>query len=212
MNDDARDIETAEIDSATSESDDSANEFLEESAESDSPAPTRRLRRDLWRVQVTLKPIPVILILLVLITAGTTAWLYVKQYQPDQQTNPSVENAVLRAASEGTVALLSYAPDTLDEDFATARSHLAGDFLAYYNQFTEQYVAPAAKEKALRTSAEVVRAAVSELKPDSAVVLVFVNQRTMNKDHPEPSVAASSVLVTMSRIDGTWMISKFIPI
>lgn len=132
MNDDAPDIETTEIDSATSESDDSANEFLEESAESDSPAQARRLRRDLWRVQVTLKPIPVILILLVLITAGTTAWLYVKQYQPDQQTNPSVENAVLHAASEGTVALLSYAPDTLDEDFATARSHLAGDFLAYY--------------------------------------------------------------------------------
>ena len=38
-------------------------------------------------------------------------WLYFKQYRPDQQTDPDVARAVVSAASDGTVALLSYSPD-----------------------------------------------------------------------------------------------------
>lgn len=102
--------------------------------------------------------------------------------------------------------------DTLDQDFATARSHLAGDFLSYYDQFTQQIVAPAAKQKSLKTTAKVVRAAVSELHPDSAVVLVFVDQSTTSKDSPNPSMAASSVMVTLAKVDGNWLITKFTPV
>ena len=78
----------------------------------------------------------------------------------DQQTDPSVARAVVNAASDGTVALLSYSPESLDKDFATAKSHLSGDFLSYYNQFTDQIVAPAAKQKSLKTTARVLGAAV----------------------------------------------------
>ena len=119
---------------------------------------------------------------------------------------------MVTAASEGTVALLSYSADTLDKDFAAARTHLGGDFLAYYDQFTQQNVVPAAKQKSLKTTARVVRAAVSELHPDSAVVLLFVNQSTTSKDSPAASTAANSVLVSMARIDGKWLITKFSPI
>ncbi|ORA19146.1 hypothetical protein BST12_18010 [Mycobacterium angelicum] len=172
----------------------------------------RFLRRDLLRVQVNVRPVPVLLILLVLISGGVTAWLYVKQYQPDQQTDPSVARAAINAASDGTVALLSYSPDTLDKDFATAKSHLSGDFLSYYDQFTQQIVAPAAKQKSLKTTAHVMRAAISELHPNSAVVLVFVDQNTTSKDSPDPSMAASSVLVNLALVDGKWLITKFTPV
>ncbi|WP_276014998.1 hypothetical protein [Mycobacterium intermedium] len=171
-----------------------------------------RWRRDIWRVQITLRPVPVILFVLLVISASATAWLYVKQYKPDQMTNAKVAREVINAASEGTVALLSYSPDTLDKDFATAKSHLGGDFLSYYDQFTQQIVAPAAKQKSLRTTAHVMRAAVSELHPNAAVVLVFVDQSTTSKEHPDPTMAASSVLVTMARVDGKWLITKFTPV
>jgi len=36
-------------------------------------------------------------------------------------------------------------------------------------------VAPAAKQKSLKTTARVVAAALSELRPDSAVVLLYVD-------------------------------------
>ncbi|MHA7649593.1 hypothetical protein ACX9NE_07505 [Mycobacterium sp. ML4] len=174
--------------------------------------PTRSGWRDIWSRKITVRPIPVILFILVLISGGVTAWLYVHYHQPDQRTSPSVARAALNAASDGTVALLSYSPDSLDKDFASARSHLSGDFLSYYDQFTQQIVAPAAKQKSLKTSAHVMRAAVQELHPDSAVVLVFVDQSTTSKDNPEPSTAASSALVNLALVDGKWLITKFTPV
>ncbi|ORW98572.1 hypothetical protein AWC27_03585 [Mycobacterium szulgai] len=198
---------------ADPEADDSAAEESDEQvSEEKNPKLRRFLRRDLLRVQVNVRPVPVLLILLVLISGGVTAWLYVKQYQPDQQTDPSVARAAINAASDGTVALLSYSPDTLDKDFATAKSHLSGDFLSYYDQFTQQIVAPAAKQKSLKTTAHVMRAAISELHPNSAVVLVFVDQSTTSKDSPDPSMAASSVLVNLALVDGRWLITKFTPV
>ncbi|WP_240355829.1 hypothetical protein [Mycobacterium bourgelatii] len=158
------------------------------------------------------KVVPATLILLLVISVGVATWVYVERYQPNRRTDPGVARAVASAASEGTVALLSYSPESLDKDFATARAHLSGNFLSYYNQFTEQIVAPAAKQKALKTTAHVVGTAVSELHPDSAVVLVYVNQITTSKDNPDPSVSSSSVLVSLSRIDGDWLITKFDPV
>lgn len=203
--DDSPDAEADPDADATEEADD--DESRKETAKRPS-----RWRRDIWRVQVTLRPIPVILFLLVVISASTAGWLYFKQYRPDEMTNPRVAREVINAASEGTVALLSYSPDSLDKDFATARSHLGGDFLSYYDQFTQQIVAPAAKQKSLRTTAHVMRAAVSELHPDAAVVLVFVDQSTTSKENPDPTMAASSVLVTLARVEGKWLITKFTPV
>ncbi|WP_407687482.1 hypothetical protein [Mycobacterium sp. HUMS_1102779] len=164
------------------------------------------------RTRRKVKVVPVILILLLLVSGGAMAWLYFKQYQPDRQTDAGVASAVIDAASEGTVALLSYSPDSLDKDFAAAKSHLSGDFLSYYNQFTEEIVAPAAKQKSLKTNARVLGAAVSELHPDSAVVLVLVDQTTTSKDKPDPAIAASSVLVSLNRVNGNWLITKFDPV
>ena len=178
----------------------------------DASEPAERSERSEPRARRTVKVVPVVLVLLLLLSGGVAAWLYFKQYRPDKETDPSVANAVANAASDGTVALLSYSPDSLDKDFANAKSHLSGDFLSYYNQFTEQIVAPAAKQKSLKTNARVLGAAVQELHPDSAVVLVLVDQSTTSKDNPGPSMASSSVLVSMARVNGNWLISKFEPV
>lgn len=107
---------------------------------------------------------------------------------------------------------MSYAPETLDKDLANAKSHLTGEFLKYYSQFTDQIVAPAARQKGVKTEATVARAAVSELHADSAVVLVFVNQVTTSKDRPDPALATSSVVVKLTNTDGRWLISEFNPV
>ena len=131
--------------------------------------------------------VPAVLVLLMVVCAGLAASLYFKQYRPSQQTDPGVAATVVRSASDGTVALLSYAPESLDKDFATARSHLSGEFLSYYNDLTQRIIAPAAKQKSLKTTAHVVAAALSELRPDSAVVLVYVDQTTTSNDSPDPT-------------------------
>ena len=65
--------------------------------------------------------------------------------------------------------------------------------------------------KGVKTTAVVLRAALSEFHPDSAVVLLFVNQTSQSKDRPEPTMTSSSVLATMTKTDGAWLISSFNP-
>lgn len=194
------------------EADDSTVAVVATAEDAEPAKPKRNWRRDLWRKQVSVKPVPVILIVLLLLSGGMTIWLYLHYHQPDQEVNSGVARAAINAASDGTVALLSYSPDTLDKDFAAARSHLTGDFLSYYDQFTQQIVAPAAKQKALKTSAHVVRAAVQELHANTATVLLFVDQSTTSKDSPDPTMAPSSVLVNLALVDGKWLITKFTPV
>jgi Mce-associated membrane protein len=127
--------------------------------------------------------------LLLVASACAAAGLYFTQYRPDRETDDAAAKAAAAAAAQGTVSLLSYTPDSLDRDLAAAKSHLTGDFLAYYSKFTDQIVAPAAKQKAVKTTASVVRTAVSE-----------------------PIQTASSVVISLTKINGAWLISAFDPV
>ena len=209
---------TADV-TAVDETEEVTDESVDEAAENDDAAsetetqPESRdgiVRRSARVVAGRLGAI--VLAVALLASAGVAAWLYFQQYRPDQQTNDAAATVALDAAKNGTVALLSYSPESLDKDFAAAKTHLTGDFLSYYTQFTEQIVTPAAKQKSVKTSAAVVRAAVSELHPDSAVVLVFVNQNTISKENPDGSFAASAVKVGLKKINDTWLISSFDPV
>jgi Mce-associated membrane protein len=153
-----------------------------------------------------------VLVLALLAAGGLAAWLYFTQYRPDEQTDAAVAKSAVDAARDGTVAMLSYKPDTLDQDFAAAKSHLTGDFANYYDTFTKQIVSRAAKEKAVTTTAQVKGAAASDVHPNSAVVLVFVDQVTTSRDRPDPAMASSSVLVSLTKVHGTWLIAKFEPV
>jgi Mce-associated membrane protein len=109
-------------------------------------------------------------------------------------------------------ALLSYKSETLDNDVTAAKSHLTGDFLNDYEKRIREVVAPAVKGKGVETVAQIIGAGVSELHPDSAVVLVFLDEVTVSKDRPDPAMAASSVLVSLTKVHGKWLITKFQPI
>ena len=73
-------------------------------------------------------------------------------------------------------------------------------------------MAPAAKRESLKATARVVGAGVSQLHPNSAQVLVFADQSTTSNDKPTPTVAASSALVNLTRVNTQWLITKFDPV
>lgn len=153
-----------------------------------------------------------VLAIALIASVGATAWLYFFQFRPDQETDSEAAKVAIDAASQGSVSLLTYSPETLDKDFAAAKTQLTGDFLNYYTDFTERIVTPAAKQKQVKTSAAVVQAALSELSPESAEVLLFINQTTTSKENPDGAYAASSVKVGMTKIGGAWKISSFDPV
>jgi len=156
--------------------------------------------------------VALLIAVLLVASAGAAGGVYWWMYRPDQLTDAAAQQQALAAAKQGTAALLSYAPDSLENDLNAAKSHLTGEFLKYYSQFTDQIVAPAAKQKGVTTKATVLRAAVSEMHPDKAAVLVFVNQVTTSKDRPDPALASSSVMVTLVKSHGNWLISEFNPV
>ena len=148
---------------------------------------------------------------LVVAAVGIAAGVYFIVYQPDQRVGDAAAHRAIQAASDGAVAVLSYSYDHLYRDFTEAKSHLTGDFLAYYSKFTDDVVAPTAQQGQLTATAKVIRAAVSELHPDSAVVLVFVNQITGSVQKKDPETTRSSILVTLTKVHGSWLIAKFDP-
>jgi Mce-associated membrane protein len=148
----------------------------------------------------------------VIAAVGLAACLFVLQYRPDRQLDDAAAQRAVRAASDGAVAALSYSSENMDRDFARARSHLTGDFLAYYDKFTKEIVIPTVQQKQLGQTASVLRAAVAELGPNSAVVLVFLNETTTGKDKPQPLITPSAVRITLTKISGSWLISKLDPV
>lgn len=167
------------------------------------PVQPRRLQKFL---------IPAILALLLAISVGAASWLYFTDYRNDQQIDAAARQAVLTAAGDGSVALLSYSPTTLDADFANAKQRMTGDFLDYYTKFTDEIVAPAAKEKQVQTAAAVTRKAIISIEPGSAEVLVFLNQTTTSRDNPDGAYTSSAVKVGLEKKDDAWLISAFDPV
>lgn len=154
----------------------------------------------------------ILVLALLAVSAVVLATVYVTQYQVDRQTGPAAEQAAVAAATSGTVDLLSYAPETIDADLATAKSQMTGEFLTYYGKFTTDVVAPAVRDRGVKASARAVDAALMEIHPTDAKVLVFLNQETVSRERLEPAFTASSVIVSLVKVDGKWLISAFEPV
>ncbi|MGO8939124.1 MAG: hypothetical protein ACLQLO_19110 [Mycobacterium sp.] len=165
----------------------------------------RRARRRLarWR--------SIVATTLVVAAVGVAAGVYFILYWPDQRVDDAAAHRAIQAASDGAVAVLSYSYDHLNRDFDNAKSRLTGDFLTYYKKFTDNVVAPTAQQGQLTTSAKVIRAAISDLHPNSAVVLVFVDQTTASAKKKDPEKTKSALLVTLTKVNGSWLIAKFDP-
>ena len=101
----------------TTSADGHADTAVDETAE----VPRRRGVRQTLRTQAA----ALLLAAALVASAGLTAWLYLERYRPDQQTDAAAEQVALDAATSGTVALLSYSPESLDQDFAAAKARLA---------------------------------------------------------------------------------------
>jgi Mce-associated membrane protein len=123
----------------------------------------------------------------------------------------AAHGSVTQVASDGAVALLSYKPDTVDQQLNAARDLLTGDFRDSYTSLITDVVIPGAQQKQISAVASVPAVASVSADPKHAVVLVFVNQ-TVVVGQDLPSDTASSVRVTLDKVDGRWLISEFEPV
>lgn len=117
----------------------------------------------------------------------------------------------VRAASDGTVAMLSYHAETVDTELKSAADRLTGGFRGEYTKLVDTVVAPGAKQKHVSAVATVPDAASVSATENHAVVLVFVNQTT-TIGNDAPTGSTSTVRVTLDKVDDRWLISQFDPV
>jgi Mce-associated membrane protein len=121
----------------------------------------------------------------------------------------SVES--VQAAKDGTTALLSYKPDSVEQQLGAAKALLTGTFRDSYTSLTKDVVIPGAKQKQISAEASVPAAASVSAGPHHAVALVFVNQRVIVGTGAHTDTA-SCVRVTLDKIGDRWLISDFQPV
>jgi Mce-associated membrane protein len=138
--------------------------------------------------------------------AGYCKWVDSSSHDADVARIESV-----RAATDGTVAILSYKPDTVEKDLGAASDRMTGSFRDSYTSLTRDVVIPGSKEKHITAMANVPAAASVSASGNRAVVLVFVNQTTTMGNDP-PTNTASSVRIALEKVNGKWLISQFDPV
>jgi Mce-associated membrane protein len=157
----------------------------------------------------------VLVIALTAATVGAAAlggWQLVVRGRPLPADQAAEREAAMAAASDGAVAVLSYSPDTLQQNISAAEAKLTGEFLNSYKQMFNQVVAPAAQQKRITSTARVMRAGVETLTSATAEILLFVNQSTAGKDNPSPTTRASSIVVGLAKVNEQWLINRFVPV
>ena len=158
-----------------------------------------------WRAALVYAVLPV-LAMLAAVGVGFLKWKDSTARGADTARIESVQ-----VATDSTIKMLSYRPDSVEADLASARDRLTGSFRDAYIQLTHDVVIPGSKQKQISAVATVPAAASVSATPDHAVVLVFVNQTIIVGDDP-PSSTASSVRVVLDRVNNRWLISDFTPV
>jgi Mce-associated membrane protein len=189
----------------TTEADAENSQHAEDDAEAAGDVLPARRRRVAWSRVIACGILPGLALMLAL-GAGYLKWQDASARDAQLARIQSV-----RSATDGTVALLSYRPDTVEQDLSAASDRLTGDFRNAYTSLTRDVVIPGSKEKHISAVANVAAAASASATENHAVVLIFVNQ-TIIVGSDAPSVTASAVRVTLDKTDGRWLISSFDPV
>lgn len=168
------------------------------------PATTTRRRSTCQRI-IVLGLLPAIALLLAA-AAGVLRW-----QDGTARINAQSASQSVAIARDSTIAMLSYRPDTVDQQLSAARALLTGAFRDSYTSLTNDVVIPGAKQKQISAVATVPAAAPVSATADRAVVLVFVDQ-TIVVGNGAPTPTSSAVRVTLNKVDGRWLVSAFDPI
>ncbi|PQM49033.1 hypothetical protein C1Y40_00735 [Mycobacterium talmoniae] len=117
----------------------------------------------------------------------------------------------VQVARDAATAMLSYQPDTVDQDLGAAGDRLTGGFRDSFARFTRDVIIPRAKQQRVSAKAQVSAAGSVSATADRAVVVLFVDQ-IVTVGEAAPTKTPSRYRVTLDQVGGRWLISAFDPI
>ncbi len=116
-------------------------------------------------------------------------------------------NDLLQQSCAAAVRLFSFGYRTLDMDFAAQRAVTTGPFRDEVGRVTNPAVAPLARKEHVSVTATVSDAAIEQQTPTTGTVLAFLNQDTKNDLLTAPRTDRNRVELTMTKVDGRWLVS-----
>lgn len=154
----------------------------------------------------------VLLVVLCVVLAGCLAFLAQRALTPDQAPNgqvtePRFRSAAMDSANRAAVKGLSYSYKSLDADRKKASAVMTPKFAKEYAGVMKKVRDKAVTNK-LTLKATVMSTALTSLTRHRAEVLLFVNQATTKEGSKSQQLNQNRVLMTMTRQDGDWSVSK----
>jgi Mce-associated membrane protein len=159
-----------------------------------------------WR-DVTSPAVVVAVLTALVIALATLGGFVFDTWQHDRAVAQAKQDSVV-AARAAMGAVLSYNYQTIDADITHAESYLTGTFRTEYRTTAEKTVKDAAVRYKASVKAEVVYAGAITATPNTARVLIFVNQTVNNTLIRAPRVDTPRVRLEMRKVHGKWLVSK----
>lgn len=144
-------------------------------------------------------------ILLLLLSIGTSAFLGWREYQRHQLDAASA--TALQAAKDYAVVLTTLDAKNIDDNYRKSLDGATGEFKDAYSQGASQLRQVLIDNKASGTGV-VVSAAVKSASLDKVEVLLFVDQSITNAQNPSPRIDRNRIDMTMDKVGGRWLAGK----
>jgi len=151
----------------------------------------------------------VALVVVVIALAVATAVLFAR-WQSARAAD-SARTAAVAAAKQKVPELLSYGYQTFSVDLARAEADTTGQFRATYGKLMTGQVEPTAMQNHVVTQASVSASSVVDSGSSSVTLLMFLSQQTKTDAKQESVLNDTAVQVTMSDVNGTWLVSNLTP-
>jgi Mce-associated membrane protein len=116
------------------------------------------------------------------------------------------------AAKSLVSSLLSYNFNSIDRQADKTENLRTGAFRDEYAQFINRQVAPSAKDKQIVMLTAVDDTAVIDAGPDTAELLVLVEQQSQSLASPAGTSTTPTLKVTLEKEDDTWKVSEITPV
>ena len=152
------------------------------------------------------KQVLVVLALVALVLSGAVFYL-LNQVNDARAADEAGDDAVY-AAKAHAQDLLSYDYRSLDSDFQRGLAASTGGFHNQYKQTTSQLVRPQATQQKVIVQAAVMNAGLISAQDDNAVVLLFVDRVTTKAGQQKPTFNQDRVRMTLTKVNGKWLVSK----
>jgi Mce-associated membrane protein len=149
-----------------------------------------------------------VLVVLALALAGLDGWLLTSQPSPGSRGE---RDQALSTAKSAVPLILSYDHRRFDADVSAAKAQLTGRAVTDYVQAMTTTIKPTATKVKAVVRAQTDGAGVEAVSGDGnqVTVVVFGEQKVTNTALKAPRTDLFRVRVTLDRVQGQWLVSKF---